>query len=100
MLVEIAVTLFQQDRLTLGQTAAFAGLTQLDMQRTLAARKIPLHHGVEDLEHNLATAKKRCKDDCCFTELRQRLDGTIERAGFWIGNDLGARFLLGVEERP
>jgi predicted HTH domain antitoxin len=40
LLQEIAVTLFQQDRLTLGQAAAFAGLTQLDMQRILASRRM------------------------------------------------------------
>ena len=57
--VEIAVALFQQDRLTLGQAAAFAGLTQLDMQRTLASRRIPLHYSIEDLEHDLATVKTR-----------------------------------------
>jgi predicted HTH domain antitoxin len=56
---EIAVTLFQQGRLTLGQAAEFAGLTQLDMQRLLASRQIPLHYGTEDLEHDLATARKR-----------------------------------------
>ncbi len=57
--VEIAVTLFQQDRLTLGQVAIFAGLPQLDMQRTLASRHIPIHYGLEDLEHDLAAVKRR-----------------------------------------
>ena len=57
--VELAVTLFQQDRLTLGQAADFAGLPQLDMQRTLAARRIPIHYGVEDLEHDLAVVRQR-----------------------------------------
>ncbi len=57
--VEIAVTLFQQDRLTLGQAALFAELPQLDMQRMLASRRIPIHYGLEDLEHDLATVKSR-----------------------------------------
>jgi predicted HTH domain antitoxin len=57
--VEIAVTLFQQDRLTLGQAAEFAGVRQLDMQRTLASRRIPIHYGLEDLEHDLATVERR-----------------------------------------
>jgi predicted HTH domain antitoxin len=61
LLLEIAVTLFQQDRLTLGQAAAFAGLTQLDMQRILASRRIPLHYGPEDLEHDLATVRSRLR---------------------------------------
>jgi predicted HTH domain antitoxin len=59
LLREIAVTSFQQDRLTLGQAAAFAGLTQLDLQRILASRQIPLHYGLEDLEHDLATVRER-----------------------------------------
>ena len=61
LLQEIAVTLFQQDRLTLGQAAVFAGLTQLDMQRILASRRIPLHYGPEDLEHDLATVRNRLR---------------------------------------
>jgi predicted HTH domain antitoxin len=59
LLREIAVTLFQQDRLTLGQAATFAGLTQLDLQRILASRQILLHYGLEDLEHDLATVRER-----------------------------------------
>jgi predicted HTH domain antitoxin len=57
--VEIAVTLFQQDRLTLGQASELTGLPQLDMQRILASRRIPTHYGVEDLEHDLATVESR-----------------------------------------
>ena len=59
LLIEIAVTLFQQDRLTLGQAAAFAGVGQLDMQRSLASRQTPLHYNLEDLEHDLATVRER-----------------------------------------
>ena len=61
LLHEIAITLFQQDRLTLGQAAGFAGLTQLDMQRLLASRQIPLHYGAEDLDHDLATVRSRLR---------------------------------------
>jgi predicted HTH domain antitoxin len=57
--IEIAVALFQQDRLTLGQASTFAGIGQLDMQRTLAARGVPIHYGLEDLEQDLATVRKR-----------------------------------------
>jgi predicted HTH domain antitoxin len=56
MRLEIAITLFQQDRLTLAQAARFAGLGQLDMQRALAGRGIPLHYTDEDLDHDLARA--------------------------------------------
>jgi len=57
--IEIAVTLFQQDRLTLGQAATFANLRQLDMQGILAKRHIPLHYGIEELEQDLAWVKSR-----------------------------------------
>jgi predicted HTH domain antitoxin len=59
LLIEIAVALFQQDRLTLGQAATFAGIGQLDMQRNLASPGIPIHYGLEDLEQDLATVRKR-----------------------------------------
>jgi predicted HTH domain antitoxin len=50
---EIALTLFQQERLTLGQAAGLAELTQLDFQRLLASRRIPIHYGVEEMEQDL-----------------------------------------------
>jgi len=50
---EIAATLFHQDRLTLGQAAALANMSQLDFQRLLANRGIPIHYGSEQLEHDL-----------------------------------------------
>src|SRR5438105_915136 len=50
---ELALTLFQQDRLTLGQAAELAQVPQLEFQRMLASRQIPIHYGVEQLEHDL-----------------------------------------------
>ncbi len=55
---ELAVVLFQQERLTLGQAAILAGLPQLDLQRLLAGRRIPLHYGMEALEQDLERAKR------------------------------------------
>lgn len=54
--LEIAVTLFQQDRLTLGQAARYCEISQVEMQRVLAKREIPLHYGAEELEADLAWA--------------------------------------------
>jgi predicted HTH domain antitoxin len=51
--IEFAVALFQQDRLTLGQASQAAGMPQLDFQRLLASRQIPLHYGVEAMEQDL-----------------------------------------------
>ncbi len=50
---ELALALFQRERLTLGQAALLAGLPQLDFQRLLASRQIPLHYGLEAMEQDL-----------------------------------------------
>jgi predicted HTH domain antitoxin len=55
---ELALTLFQQERLTLGQAAALAGTAQLEFQRLLASRRIPLHYGIEAMEEDLERVKR------------------------------------------
>jgi predicted HTH domain antitoxin len=52
--LEIAVLLFQQEKITLG-TASHAGMNQLEFQRILGSRKIPIHYGVEDFQQDLRT---------------------------------------------
>ena len=54
MSTELAVALFQQDRLTLAQAASLAGLPLLDMQRLLASRRIPVDYDTASLEQDLA----------------------------------------------
>lgn len=56
---EIAVLLFAQERLTLGQASHLAGISQFDFQHLLASRDIPIHYGVEDFERDLETLKRR-----------------------------------------
>ena len=55
---ELALALFQQERLTLGQAAQLAGVPQLDFQRLLASRRIPLHYGLDAMEEDVARAKR------------------------------------------
>ncbi len=55
---ELALALFHQERLTLGQAALLAGLPQLDFQRLLASRQIPLHYGIEAMEQDLQRANR------------------------------------------
>jgi predicted HTH domain antitoxin len=55
---EFAIALFQRERLTLGQAAQLADLPQLDFQRLLASREIPIHYGVEAMEQDLQRAKR------------------------------------------
>jgi predicted HTH domain antitoxin len=52
---EIALLLFQQERLTLGQASQMAGMSQLEFQFLLASRQIPVHYGVADFDADLKT---------------------------------------------
>lgn len=54
---ELAVLLFQRDRLTLAQAARLAGLDRLRFQHILASRDIPVHYGVTELEEDLQTLR-------------------------------------------
>lgn len=51
----LALTLFEKDRLTLGQAARLAGMSQWTFRGLLAVRRIPLHYDVAELEQDLAT---------------------------------------------
>jgi predicted HTH domain antitoxin len=55
--LEIAVLLFQQEKITLGTASQFAGMNQLEFQRILGSRKIPIHYDVEDFQQDLRTLK-------------------------------------------
>jgi predicted HTH domain antitoxin len=54
---EIAVFLFQADRLTLGQASRLAGMHQVEFQHLLASRRIPVHYDVADFEEDLHTLR-------------------------------------------
>ena len=53
--LEIALTFFQMDILTLAQAANIAGLHRMQFQEELARREIPIHYGVNELEEDLNT---------------------------------------------
>ena len=53
LLQEIAVMLFQKERFTLGQASRLAGMNQLQFQRLLASRQIPLHYDVAELREDV-----------------------------------------------
>jgi predicted HTH domain antitoxin len=52
---ELAVTLFQAERLTLAQASRLAGMSALDFQHLLASRQIPVHYDVAEFEEDLET---------------------------------------------
>lgn len=56
--LHLAIGLFADDKLTLGQAAAVAGISQPAFMQELGKRKIPLHYGIEELEQDIATVRK------------------------------------------
>lgn len=55
---ELALTLFQQERLTLAQASRLAEMTQLAFQALLADRHIPIHYGVEEFREDVRTLRR------------------------------------------
>jgi len=55
---EIAVMLFQREKLTLAQASRFAGIHRVAFQHLLASRHIPVHYGVEDFEQDIQTLRE------------------------------------------
>jgi predicted HTH domain antitoxin len=56
--VEIAVMLFEKEKLTLGQASRLAAMNDLEFQHLLASRRIPVHYDVDDFEQDLETLGK------------------------------------------
>lgn len=55
---EIALLLFQQNKLTLGQASEFAGISQLNFQQLLANHHIPVHYDAQDFTDDLDTLRR------------------------------------------
>lgn len=55
---EIAVLLFERDKLTLAQAARLAEMSRFQFQHLLASRGISLHYGIEDFEQDLDTLRR------------------------------------------
>ncbi|HHP7243879.1 MAG TPA: UPF0175 family protein [Elainellaceae cyanobacterium] len=55
---ELAVALFQQEKITLGTASQIAGIHQIEFQRLIASRGICVHYDVEDLEQDLSSLRQ------------------------------------------
>ena len=55
---ELALTLFQQERLTLAQASRLTEMSQLAFQALLADRRIPIHYGVEEFREDLGAIRQ------------------------------------------
>lgn len=58
---ELAVRLFERERLTLGQACRLAGMNLLDFQRLLGAERVPLHYDVVEFAQDLETIREISK---------------------------------------
>jgi len=48
ILLKLAILLFQEDRISLGQASKLANMHMVQFQKELAKRNIPIHYGQED----------------------------------------------------
>jgi len=55
---ELALALFQQERLTLASASRLAEMSQREFQRLLADRRIPVHYGVEEFKQDMDTLRQ------------------------------------------
>jgi predicted HTH domain antitoxin len=55
---ELALALFQQERLTLAQASRLAEMGQLEFQALLATRAIPVHYGIDEFHQDLRTLRE------------------------------------------
>jgi predicted HTH domain antitoxin len=54
----LAVAVFQQEKLTLGQAARLAGMSQWDFRGLLVGQDVPQHYNVADFEEDVATLRE------------------------------------------
>jgi predicted HTH domain antitoxin len=55
---EIAIFLFEKEKLTLAQASRLAGVNRLQFQHLLASRQIPVHYNVAEFEEDLRTLQQ------------------------------------------
>ncbi|NES71968.1 MAG: UPF0175 family protein [Okeania sp. SIO2D1] len=56
--LEIAIMLFQQDRISIGKARRLAGINLLEFQREISARGICIHYDVEEFEEDIKTLQE------------------------------------------
>ncbi len=58
LMLKLAIELFKEEKITLGQGSQLAGIHQIQFQRELAKCKIPIHYDIEDFEEDMKTLAK------------------------------------------
>lgn len=52
-LQEIALSLYQKEKLSLGKASKLAQMNRMEFQSLLASRQIPINYGIDDFEADL-----------------------------------------------
>ena len=55
---ELAVHLFEEEKLSFGKARELAGMTFWEFQQILGSRGIPIHYDVRDYEEDLETLRR------------------------------------------
>ena len=55
---EIAIMLYQKEKITLGQASRLADMSQFQFQNLLASRRIEIHYDETDFNNDLETLKE------------------------------------------
>ena len=53
LLIDLAVFLYDSEKLSMGQAKKLAGLTQIDFQKEMSKRNVLIKYDIEDLETDL-----------------------------------------------
>jgi predicted HTH domain antitoxin len=56
--LELAVSLYAQEILSLGKAAELAGISRPELNGILAKRNVPMHYTAQDLENDFAYANR------------------------------------------
>jgi len=61
-LIDFAVGIYSEGKVTLGRAARIAKMSVSDFQRLLGERRIPMHYDVHDLEQDLMVVREQADD--------------------------------------
>ncbi|MDF5720422.1 MAG: UPF0175 family protein [Rhizonema sp. PD37] len=59
LLLEIVIMLFEKEKLTLGKASRLVGQDQIQFQRLLASRRIPVHYDVAEFREDIKSLKQQ-----------------------------------------
>ena len=76
--LEIAILLYQQQRLSLGKASRFAGMNRILFQKELGKREIAVNYDIEELDQDLTTLGIKPN----YSEGYWSVPGSFDRTGY------------------